>query len=110
MSGRRTILQKEEGERHITSFLLVLSESGIFAAVSFLFLVLMTLVVAFKICYSADDDRMCVAMLLAFLTFVIHSLFNNFLDTDKTALLFYASIAFFASVKLFPSKNNRYEG
>jgi hypothetical protein len=32
-------------------------------------------------------------MLFAFMTFLTHSLFNNFLDTDKAAALFYLAVA-----------------
>jgi len=92
------IAEGRGGTAH-NEYLLVLAESGAPAAFCFLLVILIALITGFNSAYNPDMGITTLAMLLAFLTFIIHSFFNNFLDTDKTAMLFYISIAFFASIK-----------
>ena len=102
------IAEGRGGTAH-NEFLLILSESGLFSALSFLVLVLFTILIAINSCYQPVPVTINLGMLLAFLTFVIHSLFNNFLDTDKTAILFYMSIAYFSATNFHAKNNARYE-
>jgi hypothetical protein len=47
---------------------------------------------------------MAYAMLIGFTSLTVHSLFNNFLDTDKIAALFYLPVAFFMACFSGPSE------
>ncbi len=93
------IKEGKGGTAH-NEFLLVLSESGIMAALFFTAAVILIFVYAFRSCYHEKINSMHLAFLFAFTTFSVHSLFNNFLDTDKTAALFYTAIAFFTVAHL----------
>lgn len=90
-------------------FLLILSESGLFAAMFFVLVVIMTVSIGISACYAFQFNYKIFALLLSFITFVVHSLFNNFLDTDKTAILFYSVIAFFAANHFLKSHQHGYE-
>lgn len=90
------IAEGRGGTAH-NEFLLVLSESGMFAATAFMIAVLITIFTGLKLYYGTTGNYFDIAMLLAFITFITHSLFNNFLDTDKAAVLFFIAMAYVAS-------------
>lgn len=96
-------IKKGRGGTAHNEYLLILSESGIIAAAAFLVLVLLTYrraINAIKLLKSP----MAYAMLIGFTSLTVHSLFNNFLDTDKIAALFYLPIAFFMACHVNPSE------
>lgn len=87
-------IEKGRGGTAHNEYLLVLSESGIIAALAFLLFILATIKLFFKGLNSGEENKgFHLAMFFAFMTFLTHSLFNNFLDTDKAAALFYLAIA-----------------
>jgi O-antigen ligase len=89
------IMEGRGGTAH-NEFLLVLSESGIFAAVCFLLAFLMVFAIAYRVNVSGSGSSgLSLAIVLALVSFATHSLFNNFMDTDKGAALVYISFAFF---------------
>lgn len=89
-------IKKGKGGTAHSEYLLILSESGLLSFLSFILLIIAVLYYAIK-AYHIDNNRenkmMILIMLFGFSTYIIHGLFNNFLDTDKAALLFYTSIA-----------------
>jgi putative inorganic carbon (HCO3(-)) transporter len=87
-------IRKGRGGTAHNEYLLILSESGIAAAISFLILVLLTYRRAFRV-IGVIQSPMSYAMVIGFTSLTVHSMFNNFLDTDKIAALFYLPIAFF---------------
>jgi O-antigen ligase len=87
-------IEKGRGGTAHNEYLLVLSESGLPAALAFLFFILLSVKLAFRHLKTDPAKRgFHAAMLFAFMTFLTHSLFNNFLDTDKAAALFYLAVA-----------------
>ncbi|MBK9048775.1 MAG: O-antigen ligase family protein [Bacteroidetes bacterium] len=87
-------IRKGRGGTAHNEYLLILSESGIIAAVSFLTLILLTYRRAFQIIQNKANP-MAYAMLIGFTSLTVHSVFNNFLDTDKIAVFFYLPMAYF---------------
>jgi len=58
--------------------------------------ILLTIYYAIKVYVKATDSKTKVRILIfffGFCTYILHAFFNNFLDTDKAALLYYTSIA-----------------
>jgi hypothetical protein len=56
----------------------------------------MVIYYALKVYANTDDSKTKVKILILFFgfcTYILHAFFNNFLDTDKAALLYYTSIA-----------------
>lgn len=55
--------------------------------------------------HNNEHYNTCLYLLLGLVTYLIHGLFNNYLDTDKTAFLFFASMALLVQLDLdFKSK------
>lgn len=95
------------GSAH-NEYLLLLAESGILALVAFLLLVILLLKKSLQLllrCTNNEHYNTCLYLLLGLVTYLIHGLFNNYLDTDKTAFLFFASMALLVQLDLdFKSK------
>ncbi len=103
------IAEGRGGTAH-NEFLLILSEAGIFTAVAFTAAILIALFTGLNSCYKSNTGYLNVAMLLAFVTFIVHNLFNNFLDTDKAAVLFFIAMAYFATIHTVKKTFAGYEG
>jgi len=75
-----------------SQYLLYAAESGIIALIGFIACVLYTVKEAFHLYYNSTDEKEKLyikALLGGYITFVFHSFFNNFLDIDKSASLFF---------------------
>ncbi|MDF2456893.1 MAG: hypothetical protein K0R51_2886 [Cytophagaceae bacterium] len=88
-----------------SQYLLYAAESGVMALIGFLACILYTVKEAFNLYYNSADEKEQLyikALLGGYITFVFHSFFNNFLDIDKSASLFFlfsAGIVFLAIEK-----------
>lgn len=95
------------GSAH-NEYLLLLTESGIFSLAAFLLLVILLLKKSLQLllrCTNTEHYNTCLYLLLGLVTYLIHGLFNNYLDTDKTAFLLFASMALLVQLDLdFKSK------
>jgi putative inorganic carbon (hco3(-)) transporter len=89
-------IEEGKGGTAHNEFLLVLSESGIFTGAFFIAMVVIVFAIGMMDYYNTHDF-FTLMMLMAFSSFVVHSFFNNFLDTDKTAALFLLAAGWFAS-------------
>ncbi|MDB5272786.1 MAG: hypothetical protein JWO58_1153 [Chitinophagaceae bacterium] len=75
-----------------SQYLLYAAESGLFAIIAFAVCILLTVREAFNLYYESTDEKEKLyikALLGGYITFVFHSFFNNFLDIDKSASLFF---------------------
>jgi len=90
-------IEEGKGGTAHNEFLLVLAESGVAAAIFFTAMVLLVFGYGIINIHQGNNGLFSLAMLLAFTTYVTHSLFNNFLDTDKTAVFFFTAMAYFVS-------------
>lgn len=75
-----------------SQYLLYAAESGLLALLGFMACVLYTVSEAFNLYYKSTDEKEKLyikALLGGYITFVFHSFFNNFLDIDKSASLFF---------------------
>jgi O-antigen ligase len=80
-----------------------LVESGVFGALSFIAICIMSLVTGFRVYYKLEDKRLrqiVLFLLLGFITYLIHGTLNNFLDTDKASALFWGFTAVFVSLDM----------
>ncbi len=82
------------GSAH-NEYLLLLSECGGLCFLIFIIFIVVALLTAIKSILGKSNEikKNELAVLLGFFTYCIHGLFNNFLDTDKAAFLFYAALA-----------------
>ena len=90
-----------------SEYMLALSEGGILGLSVFVLLILIAVRTAMKNVYDGTDGSvrtLCTMTLLGLTTYLVHGLFNNFLDTDKIAFLFWSSLSILVTIDL--NKNN----
>ncbi len=88
------------GSTH-SEYLVALSESGIFSLLSFLGLLFTSLFTGLKIFSKSEDKKTRLTacfILLGLVTYFTHGLFNNFLENDKLAFLFWSSLSILATL------------
>jgi putative inorganic carbon (HCO3(-)) transporter len=88
------IQQGHGGSTH-SEYLLALSESGIFSMLFFTGLFFLSLHTALRLSKNENKKTRIVSIvvLLGLITYFTHGLFNNFLDNDKLAFLFWSSLS-----------------
>ncbi len=111
LSRDRTIISSnfgDMGNAH-SEYFGTLSESGFFGLISFLFLVLVVVFRAIHLYYISNDKEVQVwllAIIISLLSYFIHGLFNNFLDTDKASVAVWGAMAMIVALDLSIQKNN----
>ena len=89
-------IKKGKGGTAHSEYLLLLAETGIFSFLCYISSIIITIYYAIYVFAKADDRNTKIKILIVFFgfcTYILHAFFNNFLDTDKAALLYYTSIA-----------------
>lgn len=84
-----------------------LCDQGLLGALLFLALFLATFATGVRLYRTAADPavaRLALALTLSLLTYYVHGVFNNFLDTDKLSVPFWALTAAVASLDLYSPK------
>lgn len=95
----------EKGNAH-SEYLMYLSETGMPGLVIFLIIIFFIAARAIRIFNTSKELRLkwlIFSILIGFISYLVHGLFNSFLDTDKASILFYAAIAAVVSVDLYHS-------
>jgi len=83
------------GNAH-SEYLGLLAEAGFLGTLTYLAILITTLIVGFKLVNSSNDDfvkQITLFLLLSLITYYLHSFLNNFLDMDKIASLFWGFTA-----------------
>ena len=81
-----------------------LTESGIFGPVTFLAIVIATILTGLKNWYTIRDRRiriLSLSLVLGLITYYLHGLLNNFLDTDKASALFWGFTAAIVAISVY---------
>ncbi len=84
-----------------------LAESGFLGTISFLAIVLATILVALRNWKMAGDREtriLSLSLLLGLVTYYLHGLLNNFLDTDKASALFWGYTAAIVAIDVYQRK------
>jgi O-antigen ligase len=88
------------GSTH-SEYLLALSEAGLFSFLAFIAMLLAALHTGLTMVLKSGDKKIRVTagfVLLGLVTYFTHALFNNFLDNDKLAFLFWSSLSILATL------------
>ncbi len=88
-----------------------LTEQGVPGAALILCIFLATFVTGVHLYRSAADPRiarLALALTLSLLTYYIHGIFNNFLDTDKLSVPFWTFTAAVVSLDVFSEKKQKH--
>lgn len=105
-SGDRTIISTNFGDwgNAHSEYLGALSESGILGMVSFLFIMIYTFITGFRVYHSTSDQTikiLSLCIILGLVTYFIHGVLNNFLDTDKASVPFWGFIGMLVAMDIY---------
>jgi O-antigen ligase len=93
----------DKGNAH-SEYLTYLSETGIIGFLIFNTLILYTLYIGIKIFRSKRRKELrwlALALLMGFVTYFFHGLFNSFIDTDKASVLVYGTISALVALDVY---------
>lgn len=104
-SSDRTIISTnlgEVGNAH-SEYLGSLSESGILGTLTLLAIFIISISMGVRLYYSVDDaelKRLVMGILLGLITYYIHGLLNNYLDTDKASVPVWGFLSILVAIDL----------
>jgi len=106
MSYDRTIISTDFGDvgNAHSEYIGPLAESGILGLLTFLGIVVTTIITGIKVYYRAKDRNMkilVISLLMGLITYYIHGFLNDFLNTDKASVPFWGFTAIIVAVDLF---------
>ncbi len=106
MSYDRTIISTDFGDvgNAHSEYIGPLAESGVLGLLTFLAIVITTLITGIKVYYRAKDKNLkilVISLLLGLITYYIHGFLNDFLNTDKASVPFWGFTAIIVAVDLF---------
>jgi O-antigen ligase len=90
-----------------SEYLLALSESGIFGMLSFVMIMVLSIVSGVRVYKNTADRKikiLSVSILVGLVTYYIHGLLNNFLDTDKASALFWGYTGMLVAMDIYHRK------
>lgn len=94
------------GNAH-SEYLGALAESGLVGLISFLIVGILSILTGFRVFRRLKKKKLkaiTLGMILGLLTYLIHGILNNFLETDKASALFWGFIAAFVSLDVYSIK------
>ena len=101
----------DRGNAH-SEYLGPLSESGLFGMLTFLGIVIFTIITGVRVYQKAPDRNsriLAASVFLGLITYYIHGAMNNFLDSDKASAPFWGLTAVLVSMDLFVTGKNQSE-
>ena len=111
MSYEKTIISTNAGDmgNAHSEYLGPMSESGIIGLITILILMLTVVITALRVYKNSESKtiRTLVLMCLTGLvTYYVHGLLNNFLDTDKASIPYWGFTSIIVALDLYFTKNN----
>jgi len=110
LANEKTIISTNAGDNgnaH-SEYIGPLAESGVLGALSFI-LIILTVFYRGSILYhqlpKGELKKVVLATLLGLLTYVVHGMLNNYLDTDKASVPFWGFIALIVAIDIYHSKS-----
>jgi len=106
-SSDKTIISTNQGDggNAHSEYLGPMSESGIPGVLSILLIVIISLYTGIKLYYQMDHDPylkgvvMCIV--LGLVTYYLHGILNNFLDTDKASIPVWGSLSVLVAISIY---------
>jgi putative inorganic carbon (HCO3(-)) transporter len=112
LSYMQTIISTNEangGNSH-NEYLGPLSEEGLFGMLFMIGIVLSVSALAFRLFYSLKDKEMrilTISIFLGLVTYFVHGMMNDFLDTDKAAVPFWGFIGMLVAIDYIDKESKR---
>ncbi len=112
LNRNRTIISTNsaDGGNAHSEYLGPLAESGVLGMLTFLLIIFTVLYTGIKTYSRVSDKRLkqiVLTAIIALVTYYIHGLMNNFLDTDKLSVPFWGFTAMIVSIDLYLSRENK---
>jgi len=108
-SKEKTIISTNTGDRgnaH-SEYIGPLGESGVFGMLSFLAIIIAVIITGLKVYNQAEKNEikiLSLSVLLGLISYFVHGILNNFLDTDKASVPFWGFIAMIVAMDIFQKK------
>ena len=106
ISRERTIISTNfgtMGNAH-SEYIGPLAESGFLGTLTFLTIIITTLITGFRVYRKAERGfikTLSLTLMLGLITYYIHGIMNNFLDTDKASALFWGYTAMLVAMEVY---------
>ncbi len=113
-SSDKTIISTNQGDggNAHSEFLGPLSESGIIGALSMLALFIISLFTGIRLYYQLEPKSylrgIALCIVLGLVTYYLHGILNNYLDTDKASVPIWAMMSILVAVQINHTSNNSY--
>lgn len=110
LSSEKTTIStnmSDKGNAH-SEYLGPLSESGLFGMLTLLVIISMSLITGFKTYQKLTDRNLKILILsvsLGLISYYIHGIMNNFLDTDKASAPFWGFTAIIVALDIYVKKS-----
>jgi O-antigen ligase len=89
-----------------------LTESGVFGALSVIAMIVVMITRAtlfYSRCKINEIKNLTLTILLSLITYFVHGMLNNFLDTDKAAVPVFGFMAMLVALEVYHSNNTTYQ-
>ncbi|MBI9066429.1 MAG: O-antigen ligase family protein [Salinivirgaceae bacterium] len=111
-SYEKTIIStnKGDGGNAHSEYLGPLCEQGILGPFFYLLIIISTIITASKVIRKTSDDfsrMMSISAILGLVTYYLHGILNNFLNTDKAAAPFWGFIAIIVAIDIYHKKKEQ---
>jgi len=112
-SKERTVISTNAGDlgNAHSEYIGPLSESGLPGMISFIFIVIFVIYTGLKVYKRTPNPEvrlLSFGLLLGLITYFTHGIMNNFLDTDKASVPFWAMIAILVALDIY-HKDKKYD-
>ncbi|MCB0754405.1 MAG: O-antigen ligase family protein [Flavobacteriales bacterium] len=109
LSSEKTIISTNAGDagNAHSEYIGPLSESGVFGMLSFIIVVIAVLyyaIILYPKIKNAEHRLYLMSLLLGLITYLIHGMLNNFLDTDKASAPFWGFIAAIVAIEVYHTR------
>ena len=98
----------DKGNSH-SEYIGPLAESGVFGMLTFLAIMIAVIITGIKVYKETDKNEikiLSLAVLLGLISYFVHGVMNNFLDTDKASVPFWGFIAMIVAMDIFQKKKS----
>lgn len=114
LSSEKTIISTNAGDagNAHSEYIGPLAESGVFGMLSFIIVVITVLysaIILYPKIQNKEHRLYLVSMLLGLITYLIHGMLNNFLDTDKASAPFWGFVAAIVAIEVYHTKKEKKE-
>jgi len=96
------------GNAH-SEYLGPLSEQGVMGMLSFVLIIVTTLITGIRAIRRAADNELAMlglAAIVGLVTYYLHGILNNFLDTDKASVPFWGFTALIVAIDIYYRKSD----